>query len=129
MHEFHVIENGKRALTLTRDHWRELSLEESKTVGFEGRCKVMADGIEELDITVDPPRVLFKWVGIEHIPLNHSVQHYKQERVNEECSGNWDIQYASLLEGTSGMVLISSTVISIRSISLRMGTISSPLKY
>lgn len=90
MHEFNVIENGSRALAATRHRHTELSLETSRTVGFEGRCKVRADGIKEIDITVDPPRILFEWVGIDHIPLSESVKF--PEKTNDKCSGNWDIQ-------------------------------------
>ena len=68
-----------------------------QTVGYEGNCGVAADGFMEVDITVDPPRVLFEWIGIEHIPLietynNMMKEKQNSEKINELCNDNWDIQ-------------------------------------
>lgn len=52
-----------------------------------------ADGFKEVDITVDPPRILFEWIGIENLPLKESVIHRPVEKIKEACEKNWDIQY------------------------------------
>ena len=90
MHEFNVVDNGTRALAVTRNRWTALSIEESRTVGYEGNCIVRADGIKEVDITVDPPKILFEWIGIEHIPLKESMKN--PTKIYDLCSDDWDIQ-------------------------------------
>ena len=92
MHEFNVVENGTRALAATRNRFTKLSLEKSRTVGFEGNCSVRADGLKEIDITVDPPRTVFEWIGIDHIPLNDSWPAKHPDSVDKKCSDDWDIQ-------------------------------------
>lgn len=94
MHEFNIVDNGTRVLVTTRDEPVKVSREESLTVGFEGNCTIRADGIKELDITTDPPKILFEWTGIEHIPLIDSVK--KESKPKEDCKrrGGWDIQYS-----------------------------------
>ena len=86
-HEFNVIENGSRALALTKEEFKKLSAAESKIAGHDGECKVNAQGLIELDITVDPPKTLFEWKAIDHIGLNETTF----ETAN--CTNNWDIQY------------------------------------
>ena len=85
MHEFNIVEDGTRALAVTRNRWTNMSLEESKTVGYDGHCVVRADGIREIDITVEPPKITWDWLGIDHIPLKDSVKHKTPEQIKEVC--------------------------------------------
>lgn len=58
MHEFHVGEDGKRVLVITKEERKELSVELSREMGLKkGRCEVTKDGIKELDITGQEPEV------------------------------------------------------------------------
>lgn len=97
MHEFHLVDGGTRALVVTRNRHTNLSLEESATVGYRGHCTVRADGIREVDITVDPPQITFDWLGIDHLPLSESVKTKTPEKIQEVCAKDWDIQYVSVL--------------------------------
>lgn len=92
MHEFQLVQDGTRALGATRNRHTNMSLEESATVGFKGHCVVRADGFREVDITVDPPRITFDWLGIDHLPLSESVKTKSPGKVKEVCSKDWDIQ-------------------------------------
>ena len=73
MHEFNVVAHGSRVLVATKHERMKLSIEMSKSVGFDGRCEVTADGIMELDITGDSPRTVFDWRGLDHMPLSESI--------------------------------------------------------
>lgn len=89
MHEFRLVEGGTRALVT----WKEgmtLSRERSKTMGFDGECKVFAMGLQEFDITVDPPQLLTKWRAIDHMPANESVK--RPDKIDKKCSGRLDIK-------------------------------------
>ena len=90
MHEFNVVENGTRALVFTKEIKQKVSVEGSKVVGYNGQCEVMGQGIKELDITVDPPKSVFEWTGIDHIGLDEVT--YTPGEVNNMCIHNWDVQ-------------------------------------
>ena len=90
MHEFNVVRNGSRALAATNEPHKKLSVEMSKTVGFEGKCEATVDGMKELDITVDPPRILFEWIGIDHMPLKESI--IRPDKIESLCKHNLDIK-------------------------------------
>lgn len=90
MHEFNIIDNGRRVLVATKEERYPLSLETSRTIGFDGRCKVTADGFQDIDISVEPPRVMFEWRGIDHMDLEEAVM--RPEKVEKLCSHNWDIK-------------------------------------
>lgn len=89
-HEFNVVDNGTRALVLTAYRHVRLSTEKSATQGFVGNCEVEHNGMMELDITVDPPKVLFEWNGLDHISLDETTQ--RPSNITVLCSGEWDIQ-------------------------------------
>lgn len=87
MHEFNVLQNGSRALVFTKEDDKKVS---GKAVGFDGYCTVEAQGIKELDITVDPPRTVFEWDGTDHIGLDETPVYGSD--INEKCTHNWGIQ-------------------------------------
>lgn len=90
MHEFKVVDHGRRVLVATKEERYELSVEMSKTIGFDGRCRVTADGFQDIDMSVEPPQVKFEWRGIDHMPLSEAVM--RPEKVDKLCSHNWDIK-------------------------------------
>ena len=114
MHEFHVIRDGTRALTITRNRNTSMSLEESRTVGYDGHCMVQADGFKEIDITVDPAQVLFEWTGIDHLDLKDSlikIHNRTTEHIKEVCEKDWDIHHFNSVDKfANGDYLLSSKV-------------------
>jgi hypothetical protein len=89
MHEFRLVEGGTRALVTWKEGMK-LSVERSKTMGFDGECKVFAMGLQEFDITVDPPKLLTKWRAIDHMPANESVK--RPDKIDKHCRGRLDIK-------------------------------------
>ena len=94
MHDFNVVEDGTRALVLTKDSAVKLSREKSKVVGFNGKCLVKGDGLKYLDITTLPPKILVEWNGTDHIGLDETVVHSKSKPIDLLCTDDakWDIQ-------------------------------------
>lgn len=90
MHEFNVVAHGSRALVATKQEHMKLSVEESKTIGFDGRCEVTADGIMELDLTSDPPQVVFEWRGLDHMPVSESIN--RPDQIDKLCTKNLDLK-------------------------------------
>lgn len=90
MHEFNVVQNGTRALVFTKETHQKVSTEKSMAVGFNGQCDVMGQGIKELDITVDPPKSVFEWIGTDHIGLDEVT--YTPGSFSNMCTRNWDVQ-------------------------------------
>ena len=82
MHEFYVMANGTRALMLTKV-FEESSVEESKTIGFDGHCAAHWEGFKEIDLTTD--EVLFEWNSHGHIGLDENTNFPRP--VNAMCSG------------------------------------------
>ena len=70
MHEFYVIANGTRVLMLTKV-FEHTSVEESKTVGFDGNCTAKWEGFKEVDLATG--EVLFEWNGHGHIRLDEGT--------------------------------------------------------
>lgn len=94
MHDFNVVEDGTRALVLTKDGETYLSKEKSATVGFDGECRVRGDGLKYLDITTLPPKILMSWNTTNHIDLDETVMHENHDPINVLCSDadKWDLQ-------------------------------------
>ena len=94
MHDFNVVQDGTRALVLTKDGAVRLSKEKSRVVGFDGECLVRGDGLKYLDITTLPPRVLMTWNGTDHIGLDETVMHGGSKPIDVLCTDDakWDIQ-------------------------------------
>lgn len=93
-HDFNVVEDGTRALVLTRDEHTVLSKEKTKVIGFDGECIVRGDGMKYLDITTSPPRTLFAWNASDYLELNENFFRPDRGLLDEYCSGKkmWDIQ-------------------------------------
>jgi len=107
MHEFNVLEDGKRVLVFTKEDDKKASIEQSATVEYQGQCSIMDQGFKELDITVDPPRTLFEWIGSEHIALNETT--VREGKVEDFCQHDWDIHHFNSLEKfENGDYLLSS---------------------
>jgi hypothetical protein len=51
---------------------------------------IFRDGMEELDVTVDPPRTVFEWRGIDHMLLNESIM--RPDEIEKLCTKNLDIK-------------------------------------
>jgi hypothetical protein len=79
MHEFYVIANGSRVLMLTKV-FEHTSVEESKTIGFNGNCTAKWEGFKEVDLATG--EVLFEWNSHGHIGLDEGTI----EPVNLLCS-------------------------------------------
>ena len=90
MHDLNVVDNGKRALVLTKDTHKPLSKEMSKAVEFDGNCSVRADGLKELDISGSKTKTVFEWNGTDHIGLEETTFH--RGTIDKMCNNNWDIQ-------------------------------------
>ena len=82
MHEFYVMANGTRALMLTKV-FEKSSVEESKTIGFDGNCAAHWEGFKEVDLTTD--KVLFEWNGHGHIGLDENTNFPRP--VDSMCKG------------------------------------------
>lgn len=87
MHAFRVIDNGSRALVITHDHV-ETTPEEAAVVGFNGSCSVAYIGFAELDEN-EPTPPIFTWKAYHHIGLDEGT--FNNDRVDEECTHNWDL--------------------------------------
>ena len=90
MHDFSVIQNGARALVLTKDVHKTVSGDKARVVG-QTECHVHEDGLKELDITGGQTRTIFEWNGTDHIGLDETTMRPKE--MAELCQNNWDIQY------------------------------------
>lgn len=90
-HEFNLIEHGTRALVLTANKDYKVGRERSKAeAGFDGECVVEHQGLMELDLTVDPPKTVFEWNGLDHIGMDETTMLSKP--IEERCTQNWDLQ-------------------------------------
>lgn len=84
MHDFQLVDNGTRALYLTRIPTKA-TLKESKKVKYDGRCIVEYTGIQERDLATG--NITFNWNPEGQIGLDEST-------VKKSCSGtllnSWD---------------------------------------
>lgn len=109
MHDFNVIDDGKRAVMLTKVY-ENATLEESRAVGFNGECTAKYQGFKEVDVATS--EILFEWNSHGHIGLEEST--YKISPLSEMCNGNagpggWDIQHLNSIDKfPDGDYLLSS---------------------
>lgn len=83
MHDFKVVDNGKRGLYLT--HEKTISLRNSRQVGYQrGPCEINWNGIEERDI--ETGEVTFTWSSKDRIALEESTMY--QHEPAELCEEN-----------------------------------------
>lgn len=81
MHEFGLVDDGARALHLTKDI-RETTRHNSLTAGYNGRCNVLFGGIREVDLLTGEPT--FEWDPETNIELGESM--YFQDNATSECT-------------------------------------------
>ena len=87
MHEFNLIEDGSRALTVTSTEYRS-TVEQALAVGLKsGTCRSLWKGIQELDTVTSEP--VFSWDARDHIGLDETT--YITGPVEKMCKHNWDI--------------------------------------
>lgn len=107
MHEFNVVDNGTRALVFTKHDKTRTSQEMAEAVGVHKECSVMGQGVKELDITVDPPRTLFEWWGVDHIGLDETT--VIPNDINNACDHDWDVHHFNSLDKfANGDYILSS---------------------
>ena len=103
-----VIDGGKRVLMLTKV-FENATVEESRTVGFNGNCTAKWQGFKEVDIATSEP--VFEWSAHGHIDLKEST---KKGNMRKMCNGNlghggWDILHLNAIDKfPDGDYLISS---------------------
>lgn len=89
MHDFNLIDDGKRALMLTTPHQHESHI--TVPGEFDGMCKVDRQGFKELDVASG--EVLFEWNSEGHIGVEESTYFNGMERVKSTythmCSSYW----------------------------------------
>ncbi|KAK5168454.1 uncharacterized protein LTR77_007024 [Saxophila tyrrhenica] len=88
MHDFNVVENGTRALSMNL-HRYEASLEESKAVGCDEPYDVLTSGFKEYDTATW--EVLFEWNAMDHIPITESY-------LETKCNNRWDFIHANSID-------------------------------
>jgi hypothetical protein len=86
MHEFTTVDNGRKALYMTR-RLRKASREASKSVGFDSECYTTFDVIEELD--TQTWETINEWSSEGQIGLDES---YAADDPLNKCSTKdpWD---------------------------------------
>lgn len=87
MHSFHVIDDGRRALVITRTQ-QNVSVDRSAMVGFEGNCLAGYGGFQEVDLEAGG-KVVFNWNADQHIGLHEST--FNTNLTQEMCRHGWDI--------------------------------------
>lgn len=95
MHEFNIVENGSRALTLHRN-LTYASRAQTKELGVHGKCSIAAHFLRESDITGNASRTIFEWHMLDHIPLSESTN--LNDTVDVICKHNWDFLHANSLD-------------------------------
>lgn len=86
MHDFNLIDDGKRALMLTTPYQNESHI--SVPGEFDGLCKVDRQGFKEVD--VQSGEVLFEWNSEGHIGVDESTYFVNEDRKYEQmCSSYW----------------------------------------
>ena len=109
MHDFNVIDDGKRVLMLTKV-FENATVEESKVIGWDGECTAKWQGFKEVDL-VTKERV-FEWNAHGHIGLDESTT--VNGDLESHCAGHlgkggWDIlHFNSIDKFKNGDYLISA---------------------
>ena len=104
MHDFTIVDDGEVALTLSDVEGRS-TLEQSKAIGWEGRCKAHWEGFKE--IRVRDGKVLFDWSARDWIGMNEST--FINAPLERRCDWYWDILHLNSIDKfAGGDYLISS---------------------
>ena len=109
MHDFNVIDNGERAIMLTKVY-ENATRAQSKAIGFDGECTAKYQGFKEVDVATS--EILFDWSSHGNIELEEST--YFPDSLEEMCNGNagpggWDIEHLNSIDKfPDGDYLLSS---------------------
>lgn len=96
MHDFNFIENGARALVITRGV-KNASEEDSRATGLEnGLCEANFHGIEEIDTETWQP--VWNWTSWGHIALEETTFKYGPATARCEAGGEWDFLHANAVD-------------------------------
>ena len=91
VHEFNVFDEGRRALFLKHID-ANASVEESREIGFNGRCLARYQGFSEVEIGSNgTPKVIFDWDARRHIAPNESTYRKYDGSIDQQCIRDWDI--------------------------------------
>lgn len=90
MHEFHLIDNGKKVLILQHQP-SVVSSEESHQLGSNGSCLVKFQGFRELNLQSPNLVPLFEWDAHGHIALDESDYMDGDKNITRMCEEGWDI--------------------------------------
>ncbi|KAK3718734.1 hypothetical protein LTR37_004953 [Vermiconidia calcicola] len=95
IHEFMTVDNGTRALHLTRLS-KKTTKDNSLAIDFDGNCYAGFDGFRELDVESWDP--VFEWSSEDHIGLDESVMPH--EDADEKCASDrpWEFLHANSLD-------------------------------
>lgn len=97
MHDFTIADNGEVALTLTNVEGPS-TLEQSRVIGWEGRCKAHWEGFKEL--RVKDGIVLFEWSARDWIGMNETT--HINAPLERRCEWYWDILHLNSIDKFSG---------------------------
>jgi len=88
MHEFALVDRGRKAVFLQRQ-LEKATREESATVGFEGECRTIFDGLVEID--TETWKVAHSWVPNGVISLNETFKSSgsAQRKCIEDLGWDW----------------------------------------
>ena len=86
VHEFNVVDNGKRALLLTHGD-AHATHDASQAVGFNGFCDAKYQGFREVSLdTPDAPEVIFEWDASGHIGLDETTYKKYDGSIQQQCT-------------------------------------------
>lgn len=94
MHDFNLVDNGERALIITRGV-RNASEELSRVTGLEhGQCEANFLGIEEVDTKTWEP--VWNWTSYERIGFDETT--FKYGPAEHRCKKAWDFLHANAVD-------------------------------
>lgn len=88
-HEFNFVDNGTRVLVVINDD-RYAPLDQSREVGYHGRCFANFQHFRELD--TETWETVFDWDTRDHVRLSESTM--TDGSLGERCA-RWDFLYAA----------------------------------
>ncbi len=95
MHEFNLIEDGTRALTVTSTEHKSI-IEQAAAIGFghNQTCQSLWKGFKEVDTATSQP--VFEWDGRDHIGLDEVT--FVSDDYDVLCHRNWDILHFNAVD-------------------------------
>ncbi|KAK5168356.1 uncharacterized protein LTR77_006926 [Saxophila tyrrhenica] len=105
MHDFTVVDDGERALTLSHVPGKS-TIGQSKAVGFDGNCSAGWEGFNEL--RVEDSELLFEWSARDWLGLDETM-FIPDTTIDERCTHSWDILHLNSVDkAPDGDYVISS---------------------